>query len=137
MKVIFGFDNQFIGKYEIEKYLPNDTTREQIIKLFPTILGINFNEDCYYRIRGGINMIYPISEEELRDLLYCRHTLAALECGGVDNWPWYGDSISDYEKMYCDDNGIEDNLCISEIVEKEISKYESIKNNGLYVVTEE
>ena len=109
----------------------------QIIELFPTILGINFDDDCYYRIRGGINMIYPISEEELRDLLYCRHTLAALECGGVDNWPWYGDSISDYKKMYCNENNIEDNLSIDEIVEKEISKYESIKNNGLYVVTEE
>ena len=82
-------------------------------------------------------MFYPISEEELRDLLYCRHTLTALECGGVDNWSWYGESISDYEKIYCDENGIEDNLCISEIVEKEISKYEPIKKNSLYIVTED
>ena len=80
---------------------------------------------------------YPISEEELRDLLYCRHMLAALECGGVDNWSWYGESISDYKKIYCDENGIEDNLCIDEIVEKEISKYEPIENNGLYIVTED
>ena len=82
-------------------------------------------------------MFYSISEEELRDLLYCRHTLTALEYGGVDNWSWYGDSISDYEKIYCDENGLEDNLCISEIVEKEISKYEPIKNNGLYIVMED
>lgn len=82
-------------------------------------------------------MIYPIAEEELRDLLYCRHTLAALECGGVDNWMWYGASISDYEKIYCDDNDIADNLCIDEIVERELSKYESLKNNGLYVAVEE
>lgn len=71
-------------------------------------------------------MFYPISEEELRGLLYCRHMLIALERGGVDCWEWYGDSISDYEKIYCDDNGIEDNLCIDEIVEKEISEYKPI-----------
>lgn len=46
MKVIFGFDNQFIGKYETE----NDTTRKQIIELFSTILGISFDDDCYYKI---------------------------------------------------------------------------------------
>lgn len=50
MKVIFGFDNQFIGKHETEKYLPDDTTRKQIIELFPIILGISFDDDCYYRI---------------------------------------------------------------------------------------
>lgn len=80
---------------------------------------------------------YSISEEELRDLLSCRHTLTALECGGVDSWSWYGESISDYEKIYCDENGIEDNLCIDEIIEKEISEYEPIENNDLYIVTED
>ena len=81
---------------------------------------------------------YPISEEELRDLLYCRHILTALECGGVDNWLWYGDSISNYKEMYCDENNIKDNLSIDEIVKKELSKYGPLlKNNGLYTVTEE
>ena len=79
-------------------------------------------------------MVYPISKEELRDLLYCKHILLALECGGVDNWTWYGDSIFEYSKTYCRDEGIEDNLCIDEIVEIELSKYEPLKNNGLYVV---
>ena len=50
MKVIFGFDNQFIDKYVTEKYLPDDTTHKQIIELFPIILGLEFNNDCFYRI---------------------------------------------------------------------------------------
>ena len=57
---------------------------------------------------------YQISEKELRTLLDAYHRLAALEYGGVDNWEWYGESISDYL------NGYED---FDDIVNEEIKKY--------------
>ncbi len=37
-----------------------------------------------------------ISKEEYEDLLDRDRTLAALEAGGVDNWEWYGESLSQY-----------------------------------------
>ena len=39
---------------------------------------------------------YKISYSELRELLHDSLMLAALENGGVDNWEWYGASISDF-----------------------------------------
>lgn len=39
---------------------------------------------------------YKISYSELRELLHDSLMLAALESGGVDNWEWYGASISDF-----------------------------------------
>ena len=37
-----------------------------------------------------------ISVKELKKLLETEATLAALECGGVDNWEWYGEAFSNY-----------------------------------------
>lgn len=37
-----------------------------------------------------------ISRERLISLLMIELRFQALECGGVDNWPWYGESIADY-----------------------------------------
>ena len=37
-----------------------------------------------------------ISRERLISLLMIELRFRALECGGVDNWPWYGESIADY-----------------------------------------
>lgn len=39
---------------------------------------------------------YTVSEEVLRDLIRDSLELAALNCGGVDNWGWAGDSCSEY-----------------------------------------
>ena len=41
-----------------------------------------------------INMF--INRERLISLLMTELRYEALECGGVDNWPWYSDSIADY-----------------------------------------
>ena len=60
-----------------------------------------------------------INKEELKDLLIGYHTNAALEDGGVDNWEWAGESISDY----CSRAGVED---IEELVEKELKEYEEV-----------
>lgn len=48
--------------------------------------------------------IYLVPRAELLELLEARHRLAALECGGVDNWYWYCDSMCAYLKNYIDKN---------------------------------
>jgi len=40
--------------------------------------------------------IYQISEERLIDLLREEAEFTALLTGGVDNWPWYFDSLIGY-----------------------------------------
>ena len=60
-----------------------------------------------------------IEKKELRELLEAYHRLQALECGGVDNWEWCGESIKDY----CAEANCKD---IEDIVDKEIEKYEEI-----------
>lgn len=37
-----------------------------------------------------------ISTDKLRDLYRDSERLNALECGGVDNWEWYGEAIHEY-----------------------------------------
>lgn len=39
---------------------------------------------------------YTISEKRLKELVLAELNLSALEQGGVDNWEWYGDSVSDF-----------------------------------------
>lgn len=41
-----------------------------------------------------------LTEEKLRLLLISAHTLEALDNGGVDNWEWFGESVSDYITNY-------------------------------------
>ena len=41
---------------------------------------------------------YEIDEQDLKNLLYQAHKLTALESGGVDNWGWCGESISEFCK---------------------------------------
>ena len=42
-----------------------------------------------------------IPKNEFADLLRDSDKLCRLECGGVDNWDWYGESLNDssYEKI--------------------------------------
>ena len=49
---------------------------------------------------------YIIKESELLELLEARLRMAALENGGVDNWEWYGDSLCDYLRNYCEWNNM-------------------------------
>lgn len=41
-----------------------------------------------------------ISIDELAELIESSKKLSALECGGVDNWEWYGESLCDYIAQY-------------------------------------
>lgn len=60
---------------------------------------------------------YAIDEIMLKDLLINDIKLAALESGGVDNWEWYGESISDYLKL----EKVED---FEELAKREIARME-------------
>lgn len=49
-----------------------------------------------------------ISKEELADLLRASSKLSCLEDGGVDNWTWYDEALSDYDSDLDDDILTED-----------------------------
>lgn len=49
-----------------------------------------------------------ISKEELADLLRASSKLSCLEAGGVDNWIWYDEALSDYDSDLDDDILTED-----------------------------
>ncbi len=45
-----------------------------------------------------------ISKEELADLIRASIKLSYLESGGVDNWTWYDEALSDYCNEDLDDD---------------------------------
>lgn len=47
-----------------------------------------------------------IRKEELAYLLRASYKLSCLEAGGVDNWTWYDEALSDY----CDEDLDDDTL---------------------------
>lgn len=50
-----------------------------------------------------------IRKEELAHLLRASHKLSCLEAGGVDNWIWYDEALSDY----CDED-LDDDILTKE-----------------------
>ena len=49
MNILFGFNSQFIGKQEIKVNFPQkEFTDDEIIDMFEDILGIPFDENCYF-----------------------------------------------------------------------------------------
>lgn len=72
---------------------------------------------------------YKISEKDLIHLLYYCCKFDALECGGVDNWEYYSESIHEYVEEYKEENNIpkEEEFDLENIVYKEIENYEEIK----------
>jgi hypothetical protein len=51
MIVKLGFDSQFVGSWEDEFEIPDNSTEEYIKNMFPDKLGIKFNNECYYEIK--------------------------------------------------------------------------------------
>ena len=90
------------------------------------------------------NTIYLVPEHTLRDLLNDSNKLTALECGGVDNWDWYGYSIGDYvadfrrnnqdlvKEVFGED---EEDFGIEEMSELELMDYSTVED--LYMKTVE
>lgn len=76
-------------------------------------------------------MIYClVPKDELKDLLYDSLKLQALECGGVDNWDWYGDSVRDFIDAAKVDYNIpedDDDFDISDMAEVDVEGYRTVE----------
>lgn len=55
------------------------------------------------RVAEGLDIIVP--REELEEMHKSCMLMDALDGGGVDNWEWYSESISDFLKFINEDNG--------------------------------
>lgn len=73
---------------------------------------------------------YEIREDDLKSLLYESYQMQALESGGVDNWSWYGESISEFCKEMKEEIPALQNqseVYIEDIVDKTIKNYKVIR----------
>ena len=73
---------------------------------------------------------YLVEEDKLKYLLHDALMLYALDCGGVDNWEWYGESTGDFLKNYIKENNIqfedpddEFDFCFEDIADREINDF--------------
>lgn len=76
-------------------------------------------------------MIYClVPKDELKDLLYDSLKLQALECGGVDNWSWYGDSVRDFIDAAKVDYNVpedDDDFDISDMADVDVEGYRTVE----------
>lgn len=76
-------------------------------------------------------MIYClVPKDELKDLLYDSLKLQALECGGVDNWSWYGESIGDFINAAKADYNVpedDDDFDISDMADVDVEGYRTVE----------
>lgn len=73
---------------------------------------------------------YEIDEQDLKSLLYQAHKLTALESGGVDNWSWYGESISEFCKEVKEEIPAlkdESEVYLENIVDETLKQYKVIR----------
>ena len=70
-----------------------------------------------------------IKRVELKELLEAYHILAALECGGVDNWTWYGDSRREYLNRWACETGRDEDCywTFEDIAEDELENYDNLE----------
>ena len=55
MKVRLVWDTQFCGRLEEIVDVKESATEEEIKKLFPIYLGMEYDENCYFEIINGVN----------------------------------------------------------------------------------
>ena len=76
-------------------------------------------------------MIYClVPKDELKDLLYDSLRLQALDCGGVDNWSWYGDSVRDFINAAKADYNVpkdDDDFDISDMADVDVEGYRTVE----------
>ena len=76
-------------------------------------------------------MIYClVPKDELEDLLYDSLRLQALDCGGVDNWDWYGASITDFIEAAKVDYNVpedDDDFDISDMADVDVEGYRTVE----------
>ena len=76
---------------------------------------------------------YAISEEKLIELLSDQNKLDALECGGVDNWPYYSEAQHDYVSEYDKYKDLDEAFAAysKREIENNSGDYMPIRNNKL------
>lgn len=74
---------------------------------------------------------YKVEEKDLLAMLEAYERLAALEEGGVDNWVWYGASLTDRLIFLRKEYGISDekDFYFEDVAEIQLKNYEEIKND--------
>lgn len=75
---------------------------------------------------------YEIDEQDLKSLLYQAHKLTALESGGVDNWGWYGESISEFCKEVKEEIPVlknEPEVYLEDIADEALKQYKVIRED--------
>lgn len=121
-KLIKDIDDKYLEQFEsyIETQLTKNPDRlEQLKREIKVGLAENLYDDLYHSIREEVvgqvkettaqlcNLIggngikvegsnRTISKKKYEELLDRNRKLSALEAGGVDNWEWYGESLSQY-----------------------------------------
>lgn len=71
-----------------------------------------------------------VPKDELKDLLYDSLKLQALECGGVDSWSWYGESVRDFIDAAKADYNVpkdDDDFDISDMAEVDVEGYRTVE----------
>ena len=76
-------------------------------------------------------MIYClVPKDELKELLCDSLRLQALDCGGVDNWDWYGASIGDFIEAAKVDYNVpkdDDDFDISDMADVDVEGYRTME----------
>ena len=74
---------------------------------------------------------YKVEEKDLLDMLEAYERLTALEQGGVDNWDWYGDSLTDHLIFLRKEYGVSDknDFYFEDVAEVQLKNYEEIKDD--------
>ena len=72
---------------------------------------------------------YILTEARLKRLLARSARLSALECGGVDNWSQYGESIGNFISNWVKENNKNPNedWCIDDIAREDLKLYKELK----------
>ena len=70
-----------------------------------------------------------IEKDELVDLLSAANKLFALECGGVDNWSWYGESFGDYLRDWAAEYDLDpdEDWDFGDIAAEDIKRYPTVE----------
>ena len=73
--------------------------------------------------------MYLVPKSDLESLIYGALTYNALEQGGVDNWGWYGESISDFISEWKEEKNIPENeeVYMEDLVEDQMKCFKEVK----------
>lgn len=76
--------------------------------------------------------MYQVPEDQLIELLENQMLCNALQAGGVDNWDWYGESISDFieeEKQEFPSLKDDPDVYLEDIAEESLKQYKVVRED--------